>query len=230
MLFQPGAGFGGLPREGIAAFSVRHHVQRRREIIAVIHPALEALAGDLLARLSPRATEPLHHHLPRLDWPRGYKPFATWLALSRESHGYQAGAQLNVGVHADHVAIRLGWDTSADAFGRFEFLSRHGQIGEELARVASDHALVFRVYAAAPWPQGSLCVFESTTDLSGSFDEVGRRGVWWEVGCRHAVPEELEHVCAPKLGEEAAQVLGALLPVYERIAGTLPEPSGEENP
>ena len=27
----------------------------------------------------------------------------TWLALSREAHGYQAGPQLNVGVHADHV-------------------------------------------------------------------------------------------------------------------------------
>lgn len=229
MLFQPAAGFQGLPRAGFEAFCVRDHEERRREILARIHPALEQLAADLLGRLNPRAAAPLHAHLPRLDWPRGYRPFATWLALSRESHGYQSGAQLNVGVHADHVAIRLGWDTAADAFGRFEFLARHGDLGEDLLRAAREHGLGFRVYAAAPWPQGSTLAFESCTDLGGSFDEVARRGVWWEIGRRHALPEALDHVCSPALGEEAAEVFGALLQPYERIAGTLPDaPAGGE--
>jgi hypothetical protein len=227
VLFRPGSRFRGLPREGFDVFRIRHHEERRREIVAVFHPALGLLAEDLLDRLNPLASEPLHHHLPRLDWPRGYRPFATWLALSRKAHGYQAGAQLNVGVHADHVSLRLGWDTSADAFGRFEFLSRHGDIGNELVGAAAEHGLVFRVFAAAPWPQGSTCVFESSSDIRGSFDEVGRRGVWWEVGRRHDVPGELELVCSPDLGREAEEVLGALLPVYERIAGTVPHPSAE---
>ncbi len=222
MLFQPGARFQGLPDEGFGVFEVRNDNERRREIHAVIHPALELLAEDLLARLNPLAAEPLHHHLPRLDWPRGYRPFCTWLALSRATQGYQAGAQLNVGVHADHVSIRLGWDTSADLFGRFEFLSRHGEIGEALTRVAGEQGLVFRVFASAPWPRGSQCVFESGVDLRGSLDEISRRGVWWELGQRHEVPAELDHVCSPALGKEAVAVLGALLPIYERIAGTLP--------
>jgi hypothetical protein len=227
VLFQPGARFVGLPREGFDVFGLRDDNERRREIIAAFHPALELLAEDLLARLNQNATVVLHHHLPRLDWPRGYRPFCTWLALSREAHGYQAGAQLNVGVHADHVSIRLGWDTSADLFGRFEFLARHGVIGEELQRVASEQKLAFRVFAAAPWPQGSKCVFESDDGLLGSLDQIWRHGVWWEVGRRHDVPAELEHISSPALGEETTKILGALLPVYERIAGTLPEEPGE---
>jgi hypothetical protein len=223
VLFRPGTKFSGLPREGFDVFRTENHEERRREIIDVIHPALRQLAGDLLAALNPLAAEPLHDHLPRLDWPRGYRPFCTWLALSREAHGYQAGAQLNVGVHPDHVSLRLGWDTSADAFGRFEFLARHGEIGKELASAAMEHDLAFRVYAAAKWPQGSMCVFESGSAVRRSFDEVARRGVWWEVGRRHAVPERMELVCSPELGKEAVELLGALLPVYERIAGTLPE-------
>jgi hypothetical protein len=219
MLFRPDAKFGGLPREGFDVFGITNHEERRQQIVEVFHPALRLLAEDLLARLQPMASEPLHHHLPRLDWPRGYRPFCTWLALSREAHGYQAGAQLNVGVHPDHVSLRLGWDTSADAFGRFEFLSRHGEIGEELARTAAAHDLACRVYASAPWPQGSTCVFESTSDVGGSFDEVSRRGVWWEVGRRHEVPHEMDFVCSSALGDAAGQVLEALLPVYERIAG-----------
>ena len=136
MLFKPSARFEGLPREGFTVFELRNDGERRREIQATIHPALELLAEDLLARLNARATEPLRHHVPRLDWPRGYRPFCTWLALSRAAQGYQSGAQLNVGVHRDHVSVRLGWDTSADLFGRFEFFSRHGQIGEEIGRAS----------------------------------------------------------------------------------------------
>ncbi len=217
MLFRPGCGFEGLPREAFDLFGIHDHEERRREIIARIHPPLGRLAQDLLEQLNPQAARPLHSHLPRLDWPRGYRPFCTWLTLSRETHGYQAGAQLNVGVHADHVSVRLGWDTSADAFGRFEFLARHGELGRDLARVAADHALAFRVFAAAPWPAGSALVFESSSDLGRSFDEVRRRGVWWEIGRRHAVPEELDFVCSPELGREAAEILAYLLPLYERL-------------
>jgi len=219
VLFQPGARFPGLPREGFGVFAARDHEQRRREIIEVLHPPLDLLAQDLLERLNPAASEPLHSHLPRLDWPRGYRPFCTWLALSRESHGYQAGAQLNVGVHPDHVSLRLGWDTSADAFGRFEFLARHGELGKSLLVAAAERNLAFRVFAAAPWPQGSTCVFDSSTALHESFDEVARRGVWWEVGRRHEVPAELDFVCSPELGREVVEIFESLLPIYERIAG-----------
>ena len=222
MLFQPSARFQGLPREGFAVFELRNDNERRREILAVIHPALELLAEDLTDRLNARAAEPLHHHVPRLDWPRGYRPFCTWLALSRAAQGYQSGAQLNVGVHRDHVSVRLGWDTSADLFGRFEFLSRHGEIGRELTRAASELDLKFWIFASAPWPHGSECVFESAEDLCGSLDEISRHGVWWELGRRHEVPAELDHVCSPDFGKEATEVLEGLLPIYERIAGTLP--------
>lgn len=217
MLFEPGARFSGLPREAFDLFSIRNREERRRAILEVIHPPLEQLAEDLLHKLNPLATVPLHAHLPRLDWPRGYQPFSTWLALSRETHGYQAGPQLNVGVHADLVAVRLGWDTAADAFGRFEFLCRHGEIGVDLTRIAEELNLRFRVYASAPWPQGSERVFDSATDIPGSFDMVRRRGVWWEVGLPYELPDALPRVTSADLGEDAARILGALLPVYERI-------------
>ena len=70
----------------------------------------------------PRTVRELHAHLPRLDWPRDYQPFCTWLALSHHGQGYLAGPQLNGGVHSSYVAVRLGWDTSQAPFGRFEFL------------------------------------------------------------------------------------------------------------
>ena len=111
--------------------------------------------GDLAGRLAAPEDAPLHVHLPRLDWPRGYEPFCTWLALSKESQGYQAGPQLNIGIHADHVAVRLGWDATADAFGRFEFLCRHAGLGNELREAANAADLAFRVYMALPWPDGS---------------------------------------------------------------------------
>ena len=127
LLFEPPLRFDGLPADGFRVFGIADREERRRAIVRTFHPGLKILAEDLLERLGPIAAAPLHSHLPRLDWPHGYKPFCTWLALSREAHGYQAGPQLNIGVHADHIAIRLGWDTQANAFGRFEFLARHGR-------------------------------------------------------------------------------------------------------
>lgn len=221
---QPSPGFCGLPREGFGLFRIEDRNRRRRAIIDTFHPPLSALGQELIESLAPGASEPLHAHLPRLDWPRGYQPFCTWLALSRESHGYQAGPQLNVGVHEDHIALRLGWDAAADAFGRFEFLCRHGELRDELFRLAAEQELLFRVYAAAPWPRGSERVFESSTDLVGSFDETHRRGVWWELGRRLELPEAMGLVCSPELGHVTAGLFSALLPVLDRIAGT----SGED--
>jgi hypothetical protein len=219
MLFEDAPRFQGLPEDGFELFSLPSRLERRRAILSKIHPALEALGEDLVEALSRRAAAPLHAHLPRLDWPRDYQPFCTWLALSREGHGYQAGAQLNVGVHADHVAVRLGWDTGADGFGRFEFLCRHGELRESLPELAASSGLVFRVYAAAPWPEGSTCVFASPDALAQSFDEVRRRGVWWELGRRYELPASRELVCSGRFGGEARRVLEALLPVYDRLAG-----------
>ena len=110
--------------------------------------------------------------------------------------------------------------STADAFGRFEFLCRHGALGRELMRLAADHDLAFRVYAAAPWPRGSALVFESDGDMPGSFREVHDRGVWWELGRRHPFPGAMGLACSPDLGKEALAVFDALLPVYERIAGS----------
>ncbi len=215
----PPSRFKGLPAGGFAVFSTRDRDERRRAIIAAFHPPLADLASDLLERLGPAARAALHAHLPRLDWPRGYQPFCTWVAISQRSHGYQAGPQLNVGVHADHVAIRLGWDTQAADFGRFEFLSRHGGVGTAMVEVASREDLAFRVYASARWPEGSRRVFESSSDWAGAFAEVRRHGVWFELGARHDLPASLPLVTSPALGEEAARVLGALLPICERAAG-----------
>ena len=219
LLFEPPLRFEGLPAEGFRVFAIQDREERRRAIINAFHPALHELAEDLLERLGPSAAAPLHAHLPRLDWPRGYQPFGTWLALSREVQGYQAGPQLNVGIHADHVALRLGWDTAAATFGRFEFLARHGGIGEEMARLAAEENLRFRVYAAQPWPQGSRKVYESATDWKSAFAEVSRRGVWFELGERREIPEELSWAGSPALGKDACRILKALLPLYDRLAG-----------
>ena len=214
-LFDQPSRFAGLPREGFGLFAIADRVERREAILDVIHPALRDLGEDLLERLSGPAPA-YHAHLPRLDWPRDYQPFCTWLVLSRDAHGYQSGPQLNVGVHADHVAVRLGWDTAADAFGRFEFLCRVGGLGRQLTRIAHEVGLAFRVYAAAAWPEGSRRVFESPDDLAGSFVEVRRRGVWWEVGRRYDLPERLDFVCKPELEDDVVAIFRALLPVYER--------------
>lgn len=228
MLFDPEQRFTGLPREGFELFSIRPDAERRREIIEQIHPSLQLLAEDLLLVLNEKAGVPLHAHLPRLDWPRGYRPFCTWLALSRESHGYQSGAQLNVGVHAEQVSVRMGWDVAADGFGRFEFLARHGSLGPELAALMEQSDLRYRVYASAPWPTGSRCIFDSD-DLVGSFDRLRETGVWWEVGRRYDLPGSLDHLCSPSFGADALEIFKRLLPIYEHVAGDLPAsepPSG----
>jgi hypothetical protein len=219
MLFRPAPRFQGLPAEGFEAFAIRDREERRRAIVAGFHPALKLLGEDLLETLSPLTQAPLHAHLPRLDWPAGYLPFCTWLALSHEGHGYQAAPQLNLGIHRDHVAVRLAWDTGAPGFGRFEFLCRHGGVGDRLVEVARAQALAFRVYAAAPWPEGSRKVFESASDWAGSFAEVRRRGVWWELGERYDLPAAASRVAGTRLGGEAARIFVALLPHLDRIVG-----------
>lgn len=217
-LFRPAARFPGLPADGFAAFEVKDREERRRAIVEAFHPSLKLLAEDLIQELGAPA---LHAHLPRLDWPKGYQPFCTWLALSRQPHGYQAHAQLNVGVHRDHVGLRLGWDASADSFGRFEFLSRHAHLGDAMAALALDAGFAFRVYAAAPWPEGSRQVFESASDWRAAFDEVRRRGVWFELGVRYELPADLALVTSPALGEKAARVFQILRPLHERITGAV---------
>ena len=215
-LFRPAARFQGLPASGFAAFDVRDRDARRQAIVDAFHPALKLLGEDLVQELGEPA---LHVHLPRLDWPKGYQPFCTWLALSRQAQGYQGHAQLNVGVHRDHVGLRLGWDASADSFGRFEFLARHAHLGDAMAALAGEEGFLFRVYAAAPWPEGSRQVFASPSDWRGAFDEVRRRGVWFELGVRLELPEQLERVTSAALGSEAARVFRALRPLHTRIAG-----------
>jgi len=211
MLFEEEPKFRGLPEDGFDVFGIRDRVERRREILDRIHPALTDLGEDLVRRLGPETDQALHAHLPRLDWPKGYQPFCTWLALSHEAQGYQAGPQLNVGVHADHVAVRLGWDASATEFGRFEFRCRFGHLTAPLLEAAKKEELKFRVFASAPWPVGSTVVFESDSDLAGSFSEVQRRGVWWEVGRRYDLPARMPLVTSPAFGDEAFAVFAALL-------------------
>lgn len=217
MLLRPPPRFPGFRREDFEVFGIRDRNERRRAIVDAFHPGLKLLGDDLLTLLNGTSRSPFHAHLPRLDWPKGYVPFCTWLALSRLPHGYQAGPQLNVGVHADHVAARLAWDASADAFGRFEFRCRVAGLGPELAEAAAATGLVFRVYATAPWPEGSRCVFESETDWEEAFVEVARRGVWWEVGRRWALPESSDLVETPAWSGAVADVFEALHPLYERI-------------
>jgi hypothetical protein len=195
---------------------MQDRLERRKAILEAFHPPLRLLGEDLVERLAPRA--PLHAHLPRLDWPAGYQPFCTWLALSRESHGYQADAQLNLGVHADHVALRLGWDAAAPGFGRFQFLCRHAGLGTELADLAREHGFRLRVFAAAAWPAGSRLVFESQEDWVGALREAERRGVWFEIGERHDLPGALPLVTTPAFAGRVLAVFSALLPFYDSLA------------
>ncbi|MCP3980904.1 MAG: DUF1054 family protein [bacterium] len=211
--------FQGLPREGFDLFAIPNRDRRRSEILKKIHPTLKILARVLVQRLSEDGGLQLHASLPQLNWPRDYQPFCTWLALSSLPQGYQAGPQINLGVHADHVGVRLGWDTSADAFGRFEFLCLHGGLGAELAPLAGEIDGQIRVYAAAAWPEGSKLVFETRDDFAASFREVERRGVWWEIGRRFELPAEMDRVCSPGFLEDVCQIFGAISPFYSRVAG-----------
>jgi len=220
MLFDDGQSFTGFPPGGFDVFSIAHREERRRAIIAAFHPPLEALGDLVIRRLEKDSSRKLHPHLPQLNWPPGYQPFCTWLAFSFESHGYQDGPQLNLGIHADHLTIRLGWDTRPDLFGRFEFLCRHGGLDRWLTDCTAEHAMKIRVYAAARWPQGSRLTFETVTDVAGSFDEVNRRGVWWEIGRRFDLPDQSEFVSSPEFGHTTIDSFAALLPLYERIVGS----------
>ena len=219
MLFDDDPTFAGFPARGFKVFLVAHREERRRAIVATFHPQLEALGKLAIRRLGCKSSSKFHAHLPQLNWPPGYQPFCTWLALSLETQGYQEGPQLNVGIHADHVAVRLGWDTRSDLFGRFEFLCRHGGLGRRLIDCTS-RRMKIRVYASARWPQGSRLTFETLTDVAGSFDEVSRRGVWWEIGRRFDLPARAEFVASPEFGREAIDLFEALLPLYERVVGS----------
>jgi len=220
MLFDDAPTFTGFPTESFEVFSIAHREERRRAIIATFHPQLEVLGKLAIRRLGKKSSSEIHAHLPQLNWPPGYQPFCTWLALSFEAHGYQEGPQLNLGVHADHVAVRLGWDTRPDLFGRFEFLCRHGGLGRLLADCIASKRMKIRVYASARWPQGSRLTFETETDIAGSFNEVNRRGVWWEIGRRCDLPAKSKLVASPEFGLEALDLFEALLPVYERVVGS----------
>ncbi len=217
MLFDDD-GFVGLPREGFELFSIPRRESRRRQILETIHPPLKLLGERLVRTLSRRLAHPLHAHLPQLNWPPGYQPFCTWLTLSFETQGYQEGPQLNLGVHADHLSVRLGWDTRPDLFGRFEFLCRFGGLDRELIELCQRYGLQVRVYASARWPQGSRLTFASATRIAASFDEVRRRGVWWEIGERFEIPEQIERVTQPEFAERITELFGALCPLYDRIA------------
>jgi hypothetical protein len=217
MLLRPPPKFTGFRRTDFDVFALRDRDERRHAIIEAFHPGLKLLGDDVLPLVDTVPQTRFHAHLPRLDWPKGYDPFCTWLALSRLPHGYQAGPQLNVGVHADYVAARLAWDTAADAFGRFEFRCRIGDLGRVLAETAQAAGLTFRVYAAAPMPVGSRCVFESATDWDQAFIEVARRGVWWELGRRWDLPDAFDLVTAPEWSGKVGDVFEALAPAYRLI-------------
>ena len=77
-----------------------------------------------------------------------------------------------------------------------------------------------RVYASARWPQGSLLTFETQSDVAGSFDEVNRRGVWWEIGRRFDLPARAEWVASPEFGRESVDLLEDLLSLYEKVVGS----------
>ncbi len=219
MLFDDGPNFSGFPAAGFDVFSIAHREERRHAIIDAFHPSPEAFGRLAIRRLPTSTAGELHLHLPQLNWPPGYQPFCTWLALSYEAQGYQDGPQLNLGIHADHVAVRLGWDTRPDSFGRFEFLCRHGGLDRHLIELVESQRMKIRVYASVRWPQGSHLTFETETDVSGSFDEVARRGVWWEIGRRYDASEHAAFLASPEFGHEALELFEVLLPLYERIVG-----------
>ena len=226
MLFDEGPVFTGFPSDGFKVFAISHRGERRTSIIETFHPPLEALGKSAIRQLARASAADLHVHLPQLNWPPGYQPFCTWLTLSFEAHGYQDGAQLNLGVHADHVTVRLGWDTRPDLFGRFEFMCRHGGLRGLLEALMQQHGFRIRVYASARWPEGSRLTFETSSDIAGSFDDVHRHGVWWEIGKRFPVPESAEQLAAPDFAATAVEIFETLLPLYERAAGSSRSASG----
>ena len=87
-----------------------------------------------------------------------------------------------------------------------------GRAGRRLHRTVGEENLKIRVYAAAPWPEGSREVFVSAEDLAGSFEAVRRNGVWWEIGLKLPCREKSKTIGSAVLGEEVERVFQALLP------------------
>ena len=221
-LFDEPVPFEGLPLEAFSVFTIEHREPRRRAIVEAFHPPLESLGHELsraLARVSDRR---FHVHLPRLDWPRGYEPFCTWLALTHAAQGYQQGPQLNLGVHPRHVSIRLGWDTGTASFARFEFFCRRRFWAEWIDPVLHRPGFRVRVYRPAPWPEGSALDFESL-DLQRSFNAVARGGVWWEIGERLELPAAEPLIGSRALVRRAEAAFLALVPLYDRLSGDRPD-------
>lgn len=215
-LVEPPWRFEGFRTGDFEVFAIPDRETRRLAILDRFHPGLRTLAEDLVEHLELDEPAALHAHLPRLDWPKGYQPFCTWLALSRLPHGYQAGPQLNVGVHAEFVSSRLAWDTASDAFGRFEFQCRFAGLGAFLQGVAASAGLTFRVYGSAPWPEGSREVFASPGDWEATFDAVHRHGNWWELGKRWDLAQERDVIASSALAVRTGEIFAALLPGFER--------------
>jgi hypothetical protein len=212
--------FPGFTREDFAVFSDPDRSRRREAILRVLHPKLAALGEDILADFRRRGIEGLHPHLPQLNWPPGYQPFCTWLALSSHPHRYQELAQLNVGVHEAFVAARLGFDTSGSAFGRLLFLISHGDLKEVLARVAIPTGLRCRVYRRTPWPEGSRAIFDSGEDFQSGVQLAEREGAhWFEVGRTFTKEGSWEELSRSEFASTAASILLALYPVFRRFSG-----------
>ena len=85
------------------------------------------------------------------------------------------------------------------------------------AETAASAGLLFHVFATAPWPEGSRCVYSSETGWDEAFEEVRRRGVWWELGRRWELPASFDLVETPAWSDAVADVLLALRPLYLRI-------------
>jgi hypothetical protein len=212
--------FPGFSPEDFSVFSIPNRVQRREEILRLIHPKLAALGEDLISEFRKRGIEGLYPHLPHLNWPPGYEPFCTWLALSSQSHRYLDLAQLNVGVHEPFVAVRLGFDTSGFAFGRLLFLLSHGDLKEVFARIASPAGLRCRVYRRAPWPEGSRAIFDSGEDFLEGVQIAEKEGAhWFEVGKIFTREGSSELLSRPEFAATAMQILLTLYPLFRRLAG-----------
>jgi hypothetical protein len=212
--------FPGFAPEDFACFLVPDHHRRREEILRILHPKLALLGEELLADFRRRGIEGLHAHLPQLNWPPGYHPFCTWLALSAQPHRYQQLAQLNVGVHEPYVSVRLGFDTAGESFGRFLFLMSHGDLSQVLSRVAVPAGLRCRVYRKAPWPEGSRAIFDSGDDFLRGVRAAEREGGnWFEVGKIFSRRDHGEELAKSEFATVAAGILMTLYPVFRRLAG-----------
>ena len=212
--------FPGFVPEDFTVFRIPDRARRREEILRQVHPKLAALGEDVLSDFRRRGIEGLFPHLPQLNWPPGYQPFCTWLALSTQPHRYQELAQLNVGVHEPFVAVRLGFDTSGFAFGRLLFLISHGDFKEVLARIAVPAGLRCRVYRRVPWPEGSKALFDSGEDfLKGVQVAEKEEAHWFEIGKTFTRDGNEEELSRPEFAESAARIFLTLYPIFRRLAG-----------